>query len=190
MQRNTKPTPPAVSRSTARRGFTIVELLIVIVIVAILATITVVAYRGIQARARDSQRLQDAKTLEKALRIYLINNGDLPVHTGVGGSSDWERSSSEPEGQFLEALATSGAISKVPIDPTNTSAYQYRYHRYNAGSNGCDAAKGRFGVLQISDMETSGRPHAQSPGHSCSNGVVSRNWATEADYVFAIYENE
>ena len=39
-----------------RTGFTIVELLIVIVIIAILAAITIVAYNGLQQRARDSQR--------------------------------------------------------------------------------------------------------------------------------------
>lgn len=166
------------------------ELLIVIVIIAILAAITVVAYNGIQERARDSQRLQDAKTIEKALRIYLVNNGELPVHTAVGGSGTWEQSHSEPANQFIETLTSTDTISKVPVDPKNISTQHYRYHRYAAGSGGCDVAKGRFAVVQITDMETSGRPHPQSPGHSCSNGTTSRNWSTEADYVFAIFENE
>jgi prepilin-type N-terminal cleavage/methylation domain-containing protein len=53
-----------------REGFTIVELLIVIVIIAILATITIIAYNGIQVRARDSRRLQDMDLIVKGLEIY------------------------------------------------------------------------------------------------------------------------
>lgn len=59
-------------------GFTIVELLIVIVVIAILATISIVAYSGIQGRARDSGRMSDMKTIIKALEIYKINNGTYP----------------------------------------------------------------------------------------------------------------
>ena len=44
-------------------AFTIVELLIVIVVIAILAAITIMAYNGIQSRARDSQRAQDIQTI-------------------------------------------------------------------------------------------------------------------------------
>ncbi|MCA9336117.1 prepilin-type N-terminal cleavage/methylation domain-containing protein, partial [Candidatus Saccharibacteria bacterium] len=42
-----------------KTGFTIVELLIVIVVIAILAAITIVAYNGIQQRSRDSIRKSD-----------------------------------------------------------------------------------------------------------------------------------
>jgi prepilin-type N-terminal cleavage/methylation domain-containing protein len=55
-------------------GFTIVELLVVIVVIAILAAITIVAYNGIQARARDTQRIQDIKTIAKAHELYNIKN--------------------------------------------------------------------------------------------------------------------
>lgn len=48
-------------------GFTIVELLIVIVVIAILAAITIVAYNGIQTRARDSKVSTDLAQLSKAV---------------------------------------------------------------------------------------------------------------------------
>ena len=47
------------------RGFTIVELLIVIVIIAILAAITIVAYNGIQQRARDCSRWRCIAALDQ-----------------------------------------------------------------------------------------------------------------------------
>ena len=59
-------------------GFTIVELLIVIVVIAILAAITIVAYNGIQSRARDAQRAQDGKTIAKALELYHIDKRAYP----------------------------------------------------------------------------------------------------------------
>ena len=45
------------------QGFTLVELLIVVVIIAILAAITIVVYNGIQQRARDSRRAEDMHTI-------------------------------------------------------------------------------------------------------------------------------
>jgi len=51
--------------NTKQRGFTIVELLIVVVIIAILAAITIVAYNGIQARARTSAAQSAANVLIK-----------------------------------------------------------------------------------------------------------------------------
>jgi len=48
-------------------GFTIVELLIVIVVIAVLATLTVSAFQGTQAKARDSIRKADLMNIKKAL---------------------------------------------------------------------------------------------------------------------------
>lgn len=59
----------------SRSGFTIVELLIVIVVIAIIATISVVAYSGIQTRARASAIISDLKATEKALNAYKIASG-------------------------------------------------------------------------------------------------------------------
>ncbi len=64
------------------RGFTIVELLIVIVIISILATISVVTYVDIQKRARNSQTLSMVSTYQTALAAYLAIHGQYPQFWG------------------------------------------------------------------------------------------------------------
>lgn len=59
-------------------GFTIVELLIVIVIIGVLASLVVVAYNGIQQRANNTTTLTAVATHIKALRQYAIENGVWP----------------------------------------------------------------------------------------------------------------
>ncbi|MNH49970.1 Type II secretion system protein G precursor [compost metagenome] len=58
-----------------QNGFTIVELLIVIVIIGILAAITVVAYNGIQQRAINTKRDSDLGAYIKAMKLARINAG-------------------------------------------------------------------------------------------------------------------
>jgi len=54
-------------------GFTIVELLIVIVVIGILAAITIVAYNGVQARSRDATRKSDLAAAAKALEVRAVD---------------------------------------------------------------------------------------------------------------------
>ena len=63
----------------ARRGFTIVELLIVIVVIAILAGIVIVAYNGIQQRARVAVLISDLKNASTQLGIDNVNNSTYPA---------------------------------------------------------------------------------------------------------------
>lgn len=58
-----------------QNGFTIVELLIVIVVIAILAAISIVAYRGIQDRAIESRRNSDMSNLLRAITLARTNTG-------------------------------------------------------------------------------------------------------------------
>jgi len=57
------------------RGFTIVELIIVIVVIGILAAITVISYNGVQKRALNSARLTEVEAWQKQLLLYYANNG-------------------------------------------------------------------------------------------------------------------
>ena len=59
-------------------GFTIVELLIVIVVIAILATISIVAYSGIQTRAKSTKAQANAAQVQKIAEAYFADNSVYP----------------------------------------------------------------------------------------------------------------
>ena len=61
------------------RAFTIVELLIVIVVIAILAAISIVAYNGIQDRARSAALWSDLSQVAKQLKLFQADNGTYPA---------------------------------------------------------------------------------------------------------------
>lgn len=68
------------------KGFTIVELLIVVVVIAILAAITIVAFRGIQDQAKASALKSDLTNAAKALELAKIQSGTDTYPTGFPSS--------------------------------------------------------------------------------------------------------
>jgi prepilin-type N-terminal cleavage/methylation domain-containing protein len=61
------------------RGFTIVELLIVIVVIGILAALVIVTYNGIQSKARDTERKTDVNALSSHLEAYFAQAAKYPT---------------------------------------------------------------------------------------------------------------
>lgn len=95
-------------RST--RGFTLVELLVVIVVIAILVAISVVAYAGIQDRAKNAQIEVALNAYVNALEMYAHTYGKFPTPADVPGSSAggwWAiclgQESDYPESPWFEA---------------------------------------------------------------------------------------
>ena len=69
----------------AFNGFTIVELLVVVVVIAILASVTIVAYNGITVRAANVSRMAELRQWEKIFDQYYVLNGAYPaLSTGYG----------------------------------------------------------------------------------------------------------
>lgn len=71
------------SNRKAQTGFTIVELLIVIVVIGILAAITIVAYNGIQIRAKNAQTQSAMNSLARKIEIYNAREGSYPSTGGL-----------------------------------------------------------------------------------------------------------
>ena len=118
------------------KGFTLVELIIVIVIIGILAAVTVVGYKNQTAKARDSVRLADLDTIKKALELYKHENGKYPANTdtddGLGVPNSWDGGYGPPnDSQFIEPLVTGGFLAKVPVDPTQRGWSSYRYYLFS-----------------------------------------------------------
>lgn len=72
-----------------QRGFTIVELLIVIVVIAILAAISIVAYTGVQNRAHDSAIQSDLRQLAQQIQLYEAEHGVAPA-LGTEVAATWQ----------------------------------------------------------------------------------------------------
>lgn len=62
-----------------QKGFTIVELLIVIVVIGVLAAIVIVSFNGIQTRAQNTQKYNELKSWQKAFETYKAGQGNYPA---------------------------------------------------------------------------------------------------------------
>ena len=69
------------------QGFTIVELLIVIVVIGILAAIVITTYSGIQAKARNAKRQSDIDALQTQIEAYYTTNQHYPSLTDMNTPS-------------------------------------------------------------------------------------------------------
>lgn len=111
--------PPArlhVSHWQTHAGFTLVELLIVIAIIGLLASIVMASLSSVSTKARDTKRIEEIDQIRKALAIYIANFSYYPIATATTTLT-----STSTVGV---AIIGSGAMSKMPQDP---SVYQYSY---------------------------------------------------------------
>lgn len=116
------------------KGFTIVELLIVIVVIGILALLVITTYSGIQAKARNSKRQTDVQSVQTQLEAFFSQNGYYPSLAHMNDSS-WLTTNMKSLDQ--QALAD-------PSNPTNSktllgspAAKSYAYAVTDSGGAPC-----------------------------------------------------
>lgn len=109
-----------------QKGFTIIELLIVIIVIGILAAIGFVAYGNVTKSARDSDRQADASALAKKAEEFYTEEGQYPTLEelrDMDGIDD--KTTTSPSGNdTIEGGTTAGSCTTPPISKA-TDAYCY-----------------------------------------------------------------
>jgi len=108
---------------TKNKGFTLIEMLVVLFIVSLLATSGLVILEDARAKARDARRMADMNQVQLAVYFYYDNHEYYPI-TGVSLDptvSGWAK---------LELAIIGGPrplMAEFPQDPTNEDPYLYKY---------------------------------------------------------------
>ncbi len=132
------------------KGFTLIELMVVIAIILILALIAIPAYRNMQDRARKSRVQSDLRTLANALQMFYTDWNQYPVDaTGArlitgGDTGALSDAGKELMGQgLINAIGKVSAtgehgpivyIEKLPIDPFDIDSGSYFYRSDEDGT--------------------------------------------------------
>jgi prepilin-type N-terminal cleavage/methylation domain-containing protein len=102
---------------TTREGFTLIEILIVVAIIAILASVVLVGLGPTQQAGRDARRISDLSEVQNGLELYYNAKGQYPAPA----SGAWSAG-------LASSLTGAGVgVSSVPNDPSSNRTYQYWY---------------------------------------------------------------
>jgi prepilin-type N-terminal cleavage/methylation domain-containing protein len=174
-----------------QHAFTIVELLIVIVVIGILASISVAAYSGVQRRGRDAQRAADVAHIQRALELYRAEHGVYPLaNTPTSYPSGYSVTSGygysfATDDTWLRSLVQAGVLRSPPRDPINNNERNYRYLVENSGRGPCP---GPFYVLWTVGWEAGPSSIPSSAQDlNCSTPTNTAHWRTNS--TTAVFSN-
>jgi prepilin-type N-terminal cleavage/methylation domain-containing protein len=102
-------------KKSSPKGFTLIEILIVVAIIAILASVVLVGLGPTQQKGRDARRLSDLRETQNALELYYNAEGHYP------DAPSWDLLSSDITNAGI------GISQPLPSDPTDSGSYVYSY---------------------------------------------------------------
>lgn len=125
-------------RNLNNRGFTIVELLIVIVVIGILALLVITTYSGIQAKARNAKRQTDLQSVQTQLEAFFSQNGYYPSLANMNDST-WLGTNMKSLDQNALVDPSNPSDSKTLADNATDGATskEYSYDVTTSDGNPC-----------------------------------------------------
>lgn len=111
-------------KNNSERGFTIVELLIVIIVIGILATLVLIAYGNVQAQARDTKHRQDAISLRDAAAAFKLNDSSASYPLAGAGAASVSSSFAYSIANMTNKTVNvdSSVTDRVSANPPGTTA--------------------------------------------------------------------
>ena len=113
------------------KGFTIVELLVVIVVIGILAAITIVSYTGISDKATAASIQSDLTSAKKQLNLYYVDHGSYPA--SIDGNNCPVGSSPSPDTRYCLKPSSGNSFTYLPN--STTIATDYSLYVSNSGNS-------------------------------------------------------
>ncbi|HEZ6770955.1 TPA: pilin [Neisseria meningitidis] len=92
--------------NTLQKGFTLIELMIVIAIVGILAAVALPAYQDYTARAQVSEAILLAEGQKSAVTEYYLNHGEWPANNSSAGVA----SASDIKGKYVQSVTVANGV--------------------------------------------------------------------------------
>lgn len=123
-------------RNLNNKGFTIVELLIVIVVIGILALLVITTYSGIQAKARNAKRQTDLQSLQTQLEAFFSQNGYYPNLDNMNDTS-WLSTNMKSLDQEALVDPSSPTHSKTLASTPTDKQYSYKVTQSD-GTTSCE----------------------------------------------------
>ncbi|HEZ8176511.1 TPA: pilin [Neisseria gonorrhoeae] len=103
--------------NTLQKGFTLIELMIVIAIVGILAAVALPAYQDYTARAQVSEAILLAEGQKSAVTEYYLNHGEWPKNNDEAGVA----SSGEIKGKYVESVTVTNGVVTAKMKPSGVN---------------------------------------------------------------------
>ncbi|HEZ0498065.1 TPA: pilin [Neisseria meningitidis] len=103
--------------NTLQKGFTLIELMIVIAIVGILAAVALPAYQDYTARAQVSEAILLAEGQKSAVTEYYLNHGKWPANNSSAGVA----SSSEIKGKYVQKVEVAKGVITAQMASSNVN---------------------------------------------------------------------
>lgn len=162
-----------VYRMKQKSGFTLIELMVVIVIIGILVSLGTFAFLSSQKKSRDARRKSDLDSVARALEMYNTDIGSYPAGgTGVDegtiiGCGDTTKITCAWGTSFANTTKAINYMIKLPIEPTEGRRYYYE----RVGTNGY-RLYARLDNLEDASIPTTG---TKEYGKNCGSSSSSVN---------------
>lgn len=121
---------------TRKQGFTLIEILIVVAIIGILASVVLVGLGPAQQAGRDARRLSDLHQVQNGLELYYNKCGFYPGSAASGACTASNNAATAGYTDMSAAIVGSSlGINTMPLDPTNAAPRVYMFRTNGQTAN-------------------------------------------------------